>query len=307
MQDDLISVIVPAYQAEKTIEACLKTVCGNTYKNLEIIVVLRESGDNSLKIINSMADKRIKVVIQEDDTGPGGARNIGLKHASGKWVCFAESDDLVTENFYSSLLEQIKKYDADIAWGEIYYKGKNGTRHGKLRTLESFKDKFSLITNGASFDKMFRKSLIDDKNILFMESVRYEDSPFLFRAFFYAKRIVTVPGVKYFYQPLEHSEEYRRELKNYVIPVATDIVSFFKSFALDPKDMILVNKKILASFAACFMGDQEVYLQLKRLMGDHFFLRWSHFNRVVQINRRKFRAKVFASLVKFHLIKQEKV
>ncbi len=307
MTNDLISVIIPAYQAEKTIEACLKTVCRNTYKNLEIIVVLRECGDNSLKIINSIADNRIKVVFQEENTGPGGARNIGLKHATGKWVCFAESDDLVSENFYSSLLEYIKKYDADIAWGEIYIKGRNITRHGKLKVLESFKDKFSLITNGASFDKMFRKSFLDNKNILFMESVRYEDSPFLFRAFFYAKRIVTVPGIKYFYQPSEYSEEYKRKLKGDVIPVATDIISFFKSFSLKPKKMILINKKILASFASGFTGDQEIYRQLKQLMGDHFFLRWSHLKRVIKQFRREQRAKLYALLAKFHLIKQEKV
>ena len=302
---DLISVIIPVYQAEATIENCLRSVCSNTYKNLEIIVVFRECGDGTLKKIENFGDDRIKIIKQEQNTGPGGARNIGLAHASGDWICFAEADDFVSDNFYSVLLEYIKKYNGDIACGEIVSKGKEWTIHNKSEVLESFHNKFTLLTNGACFDKIFKKSFIDDAKVSFMESVRWEDNPFIFRAFYYANRIITVPGIKYYYQPSMKIFEQKQVLMKDVVPVAENILSFFQSQGLNQDDQLLIKKKILQSFAKAYIDDSEVYIQLKQLMGDPFFLKIQHYKGVFRNFKRALKAKKRALLVKLHLRKQK--
>ena len=86
-----ISVIIPAYNSQDVILNCLNSVCNQTYKNLEIIVVLKDSGDKTTEIIQKLNDPRIKVIKQNDDSGAGGARNIGLKSAHGDWIGFVET------------------------------------------------------------------------------------------------------------------------------------------------------------------------------------------------------------------------
>lgn len=302
---DLISVIIPVYQAEDTIENCLRSVCSNTYKNLEIIVVLRECGDGTLKKILNFDDNRIKIIKQEQNTGPGGARNIGLSHSTGDWICFAEADDFVSDNFYSVLLECIKKYNGDIACGEIVSNGKEWTVHRKSEVLESFHDKFTLLKNGACFDKIFKKSFIDNTKISFMESVRWEDNPFIFKAFYYANRIITVPGIKYYYQPSVKIFEQKQVLMKDVVPVAENILFFFQSLSINRDNQLLIKKKIIQSFAKSYIDDDEVYIQLKQLMGNPLFLKIQHYKGVFRNFKRALKAKKRALLVKFHLKKQK--
>ena len=305
LNQDLISVIIPVYQAKDTIERCLRSVCSNTYKKLEIIIVLRECGDGTLQKIVNFGDDRIKIINQEQNTGPGGARNIGLSAASGDWICFAEADDFVSENFYSVLLEYIKKYNGDIACGEIVSNGKDWIVHNKSEVLESFHDKFTLLTNGACFDKIFKKSFIDDTKISFMESVRWEDNPFIFKAFYYANRIITVPGIKYYYQPSMKTFEQEQVLMRDVMPVTENILSFFQAQSLNQKHQLLIKKKIFQSFAKAYIDDTERYIQLKQLMGDSFFLKTLHYKGVFRNFKQALKAKKRALLVKLHLRKEK--
>ena len=114
-KSDLVSVVIPVYNAEKTVARALKSVLSSDCKNLEAIVVYRDGGDNTLEAVKSVADGRVKIVRQESPTGPGGARNLGIAASSGDWIAFAESDDFVPPNFYSTLLAGAKSLGCDIA------------------------------------------------------------------------------------------------------------------------------------------------------------------------------------------------
>ena len=114
--DDLISIIIPAYNVEKYISKCLESIIKQTYSNIEIILVDDGSTDKTSEICDEYEkkDDRIKV-IHTENRGVSEARNKGLENVKGNWITFVDSDDWIEEDFCEVLLKKIKDYDADIA------------------------------------------------------------------------------------------------------------------------------------------------------------------------------------------------
>lgn len=101
----MISVVIPAYNAEKTIKRCLDSLIKQTYGDIELIVVDDGSTDNTVKIVSEMilTDPRIRLIKQKN-SGPSVARNNGIDAARGELLTFVDADDTVTENFVQTLL-----------------------------------------------------------------------------------------------------------------------------------------------------------------------------------------------------------
>lgn len=104
----LVSVIIPAYNAEKTIEAAVESVLAQTYKNIEIIIVNDGSVDNTGNICDQLTrqDARIKV-LSITNAGVSNARNIGLKYAQGSYISFLDSDDGMEENMLEKMVSSM--------------------------------------------------------------------------------------------------------------------------------------------------------------------------------------------------------
>jgi len=100
--NDLISVIIPVYNTEKYIENCLRGVLGQTYENIEVIVINDGSTDNSLKIINKIKDKRLKIIDREN-SGAAYSRQQGVKMAKGKYIIFVDADDYIKPAYIERL------------------------------------------------------------------------------------------------------------------------------------------------------------------------------------------------------------
>ena len=115
MNSDLISVIVPVYNAASYLASCLESLIKQTYRTLEIILVDDGSQDTSFQICGAYAkkDSRIKV-IQQENQGVSGARNKGLREASGQWVMFVDSDDWIEPETCEIVLNKVKEKNADI-------------------------------------------------------------------------------------------------------------------------------------------------------------------------------------------------
>lgn len=113
--EKIISIIIPAYNAEKYISKCLDSLINQTYKNLEIIVVNDGSTDNTLKILEKYAsdDNRIKVLNQKN-SGASQARNNALKIFSGDYLMFADADDWLDENTCESALNELIENNVDV-------------------------------------------------------------------------------------------------------------------------------------------------------------------------------------------------
>ena len=91
--EGLVSVIIPSYNREKTIERAVRSVLEQTYPSVEVIVVDDCSKDKTVDILKSILDKRLHVIVQEQNSGACRARNNGVSHARGEWIAFQDSDD----------------------------------------------------------------------------------------------------------------------------------------------------------------------------------------------------------------------
>jgi len=111
-----ISVIVPIYNVSEFLEYCVKSICMQTYKNLEIILVDDGSTDESGALCDLLAenDTRIKVIHQHNQ-GAAGARNSGLNAATGDYISIIDGDDYIWPRMYESLVKAIKEHDAQFA------------------------------------------------------------------------------------------------------------------------------------------------------------------------------------------------
>lgn len=116
MNTPLISVVIPVYNIEEYLERCVKSVCGQTYTNLEIILVDDGSTDSSGKLCDNLAQKddRIKV-FHKPNGGSSSARNLGISKAQGEYIGFVDSDDYISADMYELLYAAVQKYDAAIA------------------------------------------------------------------------------------------------------------------------------------------------------------------------------------------------
>ena len=109
---DLISIIVPIYNAEKYLNQCVESIINQTYKELEIILIEDGSPDNCGSICESWAKKDARIrVFHVDNGGSARARNFGLLHAKGKYVGFVDADDWVTSDYIDVISKEIEGVD----------------------------------------------------------------------------------------------------------------------------------------------------------------------------------------------------
>ena len=102
------SVVIPLYNKQNYIKETIKSVLNQTFQNFEIVVVNDGSKDDSIKIIESIQDYRIKLVHQEN-SGVSVARNMGIKEANAKYIAFLDADDLWLPEFLQTIYELIQK------------------------------------------------------------------------------------------------------------------------------------------------------------------------------------------------------
>lgn len=132
--DELISVIIPVYNVEKYLKVCLDSVCGQTYANLQIILVDDGSTDASGDICDQYAKKDQRIlVIHKENGGVSDARNDGMKAAKGEYIGFVDGDDWIEPNMYESMISFCQKYDLDVI----------AARFLEERTNEAKEDQYS--------------------------------------------------------------------------------------------------------------------------------------------------------------------
>ena len=115
MKNDIVSIIVPVYNVEKYLDRCVESIVNQTYRNLEIVLVDDGSPDRCPQMCDEWAkkDSRIKVIHKENQ-GLGIARNTGIEHATGSYICFFDSDDYIALDTIEQAYKQALKESADI-------------------------------------------------------------------------------------------------------------------------------------------------------------------------------------------------
>lgn len=125
----IFSIIIPCYNCQSTIEETVASVIVQHFESLEIILVDDCSSDETYDVLLKIktAHNCIKVVRNVSNLGPGGSRNVGLKHASGEYICFLDSDDKYSPDFFSTLYDHIIGTDSDLVLFDFIRCFQNGS------------------------------------------------------------------------------------------------------------------------------------------------------------------------------------
>lgn len=247
-----VSVIVPFYNTYKYIEKCLNSLVNQTLKNIEIILINDGSTDDSVEIAKAFREKdsRIKIINQENKK-QGAARNAGMKIAQGEYIGFVDSDDWVDLDYFEKLYNAAKKYDSDIALATNvrigYRKTKKRLKITEEKLYTSLADKFNICNhykNECPTNKIYRKELLDNNNIVWPEGVYCEDKIFTTKSVYYANGIVSVPNINYYYFRNPHSTVNTKQ-KTHLSKIQDDKNNAKKSVLkfLREKNAVFADKK----------------------------------------------------------------
>ncbi|MBR4619317.1 MAG: glycosyltransferase family 2 protein [Bacilli bacterium] len=201
MDKQLVTIIVPVYNSRKYLKRCIDSILGQTYKDFELIIVDDGSVDDSKKIVKSFKDKRIKYIYSKH-FGVSSARNIGIKCASGDFISFIDSDDVVCDIFLERL---IKKLDSNVDLSICSYTKWNRFSYTKESIVVKNDLGYKYLLNkkfgGYIWNKLFKKSIIEQHSILFSEKLTMgEDYLFVSEYLKYCNNISIDFNKYYFYR-----------------------------------------------------------------------------------------------------------
>ncbi len=169
------SIIIPVYNAGKTLNRCVKSILNQSFSDYEIILVNDGSKDNSLKICDDFSKKYENIKsINKPNGGASSARNKGLDNAVGDYILFVDSDDYVNENYFS----EFEKYDATNGLVVFTNSWVSNTKTGKREIKDNFEDSdiygktkylIDSRTINGTMGKIFDRNLIERLNLRFDE------------------------------------------------------------------------------------------------------------------------------------------
>lgn len=221
----MVSIIIPCYNAEKTIKRCLESVISQTYKNIEIVIINDGSIDKTDSIIKKyINDNRIKYY-NRSNHGIGKTRNFGMKEATGEYITFLDSDDYLPNDAIDNLYKLAQKNKLDLVVSDYYVDNKNiKSEKIKFFPITNVKNNPNLIfdINLAPWNKLYKKELIE--NIKFEENLKYEDAPFVIESIIKAKRIGKLDKETYYYVVNPNSETTIRDERIFDIFKILDII-----------------------------------------------------------------------------------
>lgn len=204
-----ISIIIPVYNSEATIEKCLDSVLNQTYRNLEVILVESASTDRSAILCDNISkkDNRVIVIHQPEKKGLSNARNEGLKVASGDYIGFVDSDDWISLTMYEHLYNALKETNADISFGQVErtsdrnYSKESGKLNVKKLSQNDFAKRFFRISTNKTvhyvWNKLYKAEIAH--SIIFPEGSLAEDVDGFFQALLKANYIAEINETVYFY------------------------------------------------------------------------------------------------------------
>ncbi len=207
---DLVSIVIPVYNAEPYLEECLQSVQQQTYPFIEVILINDGSTDQSEELIKKFTarDARFKSFRQEN-RGLGFTRNRGISLSAGKYVFFLDADDKIPPKAVETLVSAIEKYDADYAVGKVLRFSPERI-FVPLRLIEFNlydKNKITnvnqspqLIQDSIACNKLWKKEFLLKHQLAFTEGKLYEDLAFTLKAAVLAKKIAVVQDTVYYWR-----------------------------------------------------------------------------------------------------------
>lgn len=263
-----ISVIIPVYNVENYLQACLQSVLMQSVKDLEIICINDASTDASLHILKDYRalDPRLVIIDNEKHLGVSRARNLGLESARGKYIFFVDADDMLQEGALKALYDRAEVnsldgifFDTDIIFEteelreQSKYKCK---RKGAYPEITSGADLFALQIAYKEYDpciwrQFWSRDLLLSNHILFYEDIIHEDRLFTFQAILSAKRTQCINSSYYIHRKrvssITTSDVTMKNIEGIFVGVI-QMLEFWKTHSFEPATDQAIHQYIVYSF-----------------------------------------------------------
>lgn len=210
----LVSVIIPVYNMEKYIEKCIESVLNQTFREFEVLLIDDGSTDSSGEICDRYAESNNQIhVFHQNNQGLSAARNTGIAMAQGEYICFVDSDDIVSEEYLTILYDNALYFHADVVWCKFqkFYSENELKENEYLNRLGKIQNKrelwYKLSTTGAgsqgveiivAWNKLIKNSLC--KKLQFPIGKWHEDEFFVNDLLKFASDCVEIDIPLYYYR-----------------------------------------------------------------------------------------------------------
>lgn len=281
-----VSVIVPVYNTEKYLYRCLESLVNQTLKEIEIILVNDCSTDGSLTILEEYQSKykeKIILINLNEKKGCGGARNIGMKAAKGKYIGFVDADDDISLDMYKILYRIAERGNYDMVDCKFFneYLNENiiSTCKEALGILNIEKRRAIISSPGYVWSKIIKRSILIDNYIKFRENVAYEDFEFIPTVVLFCQKVCTTNKVlyNYRYNELSITNNYKRSVHiDDKIVAMKELVNVFKELNQYNNYRDEITYLIYLTYsnmiqAALVLEQEKIDIDLFKKMHDFFF------------------------------------
>ena len=228
----LVSVIVPCYNAAKTVGKTLDSLANQTLKSLEVIAINDGSTDNTLEVLNRYRETHPDmnlVIYSKENEGIAETRNFGVSKVTGKYFGFLDSDDYTVPEMFEEMAELAEKDNLQLVISDFCWVNSRGERVQKEGPYECGQDMMVKLF-AVLWNKLYRTDFIQTLDIRFPKGYRYEDDCYLYCLVPHLSRIgfTNKPYVRYVQQENSITHNNNEQVKN-MIHVFEIILDYYKS------------------------------------------------------------------------------
>lgn len=221
-----ISILVPCFNVAPYLDQCLASILGQSFTDYELVCVDDCSTDSTLEILHSFLDAfdgRMKILAHTTNRGLGSARNTAIAAARCEWIASVDSDDWIDSDMMASLYHHAVNTGADIVntgYKEVTSSGTVLAEYGYAARIDTISPEVNLFNLcwPAFWNKLWRRRLFDDHNILFPDTL-HDDLATTPRVLAYSSTVAFIEGCPYNYRQREGSETYSvsfRHISDYI-------------------------------------------------------------------------------------------
>lgn len=289
---ELISIIVPMYNIDSSIDKCLSSLQKQYYEHIEIIMVDDASIDYTVNIAQHfvLTDKRFKLIQNDRNFGAGFSRSRGINYTTGKYITFVDGDDIVTPYYIYNLYRALTDKNADIAISHLGIKQHQEDTRDQLievcNTDEILKKLFIHRITCGFVAKLFKKEVLLQTPI--SHTKYFEDLDFMYRCLLNVNVAAIYHAVDYFYifreNSLSHSKFSKKQLDMFTI--CSEIVktiaqqkshliqyAYFYNF-LHLKYQLVTNVKYIGHYSKLFFKEMKKYGKKSWAVANRYQRSW---------------------------------
>lgn len=225
-----VSVIVPFYNVEGYIEKCLETLVNQTLKDIEIILVNDGSKDRSIDIVKKFLKQYPEkiVYLEKENGGLSDARNFAIPYAKGEYIAFLDSDDYVELDTYEKMYNKAKEDDSDLVECDFIWEYPD---RKKIDTGKIYNNKKEMLTYArvVAWNKLIKRSLIEEHKMEFPKGLRYEDVEFFYKMVPYYNKVsfVKEPLIHYIQRSSSISNTQNERTKE-IFTIMDNVIKYYK-------------------------------------------------------------------------------